>query len=190
MASQPAAELAASAMNALAHAIEALYTPLANPVASMAALRAAHLIAAGLAPAEPRRAEVALGGLLAGYASGQTGYAMHHVVCQTVVRLAATPHAQTNAVVLPHSVRVMVDRAPAEIGRLARTLGADSASEAPDAVGRLVARTGVTTLRELGVRPGQLDAIVDAVAGRPELANTPGPPGPADIRAMLASALG
>ncbi|MEA2449516.1 MAG: maleylacetate reductase [Thermoleophilaceae bacterium] len=190
MASQPAAELAASAMNALAHAIEALYTPLANPVASMAALRAAHLIAAGLAPAEPRRAEVALGGLLAGYASGQTGYAMHHVVCQTVVRLAATPHARTNAVVLPHSVRLMVDRAPAEIGRLARTLGAESAAEAPDAVGRLVARTGVTTLRELGVRPGQLDAIVDAVAGRPELANTPGPPGPADIRAMLASALG
>ena len=33
MASQPATELAASAMNALAHGMEALYTPLANPVA-------------------------------------------------------------------------------------------------------------------------------------------------------------
>ena len=35
-------------MNALAHAVEALYTPLANPVAEMAALRAAELIAEGL----------------------------------------------------------------------------------------------------------------------------------------------
>src|SRR4051794_23378349 len=75
MASQPPAELAASALNALAHAIEALYTPLANPVASMAALRGAHLIAGGLAPEEPRRDDLALGALLAGYASGQTGYA-------------------------------------------------------------------------------------------------------------------
>ena len=36
MASQPMPDLAASAMNALAHAIEALYTPLANPVAEQA----------------------------------------------------------------------------------------------------------------------------------------------------------
>ena len=47
MASQPMPDLAASAMNALAHAVEALYTPLANPVAEIAALRAAELIAAG-----------------------------------------------------------------------------------------------------------------------------------------------
>ena len=45
MASQPATELAASAMNALAHGMEALYTPLANPVAERAALRGAELIA-------------------------------------------------------------------------------------------------------------------------------------------------
>ena len=45
MASAPLPRLAASAMNALAHAMEALYTPLANPVTSLAALRAAELIA-------------------------------------------------------------------------------------------------------------------------------------------------
>ena len=45
MASAPAPRLAASAMNALAHAMEALYTPLANPVTTMAALRAASLLA-------------------------------------------------------------------------------------------------------------------------------------------------
>ena len=54
-------------MNALAHALEALYTPLANPVCELAALRAATLIARGLEADE--RSELALGALLAGYAS-------------------------------------------------------------------------------------------------------------------------
>src|SRR4051794_3641218 len=101
MASAPLPLLAATALNALAHAVEALYTPLANPVANMAALRGASLIASGLRgegdPSPPAREELALGALLAAYASGQTGYAVHHVVCQTIVRLGGTPHAETNA---------------------------------------------------------------------------------------------
>jgi maleylacetate reductase len=187
MASQPAKDLAASALNALAHAIEALYTPLSNPVSSMAALRAAHLIAGGLSTDEAGRDDLALGALLAGYASGQTGYAFHHVVCQTAVRVAGTPHAQTNAVVLPHSVRLAASRAPAEIARLARTLGdADAAA----AVARLTAKTGVTTLRELGMSDDQVDAVVQAAAGRPEVRNTPRPPTAEDLRGLLSAALG
>jgi alcohol dehydrogenase class IV len=187
MASQPAGDLAASALNALAHAIEALYTPLANPVASMAALRAAHLVAGGLAGAEPLRDDLALGALLAGYASGQTGYAFHHVVCQATVRIAGTPHAQTNAVVLPHSVRLAAARAPEAIARLARTLGdADAAA----AVERLTAKAGVTTLRELGMREDKVGEIVAAAAGRAEIRNTPDPPGPDELRALLLAALG
>jgi maleylacetate reductase len=177
-------------MNALAHAVEALYTPLANPVASMTALRGAHLIATGLARPEPVRADVALGALLAGYASGTTGIAFHHALCQTVVRTAGTPHAQTNAVILPHSVRFMLDRAPEEMARLGRTLGARSADGAPDAVARLSARTGVTTLRALGVRGDSLDAIADAAAAAPTVANTPRPPGAAELRELLVRALG
>ena len=191
MASQPERDLAASAMNALAHAVEALYTPLANPVASMAALRAAHLIAAGLGAEEPGRDDLALGALLAGYASGQTGYAFHHVVCQTTVRLAGTPHGQTNAVVLPHSVRLMENRAPGAIGRLARSLGApDGGAAAGDRVARLVERTGVSSLRELGMRNDQVDAIADAAAGRAEVQNTPRPPDRDELRTLVAAALG
>jgi alcohol dehydrogenase class IV len=187
MASQPAGDLAASALNALAHAIEALYTPLANPVASMAALRAAHLIAGAVGGDDPRRDDLALAALLAGYASGQTGYAFHHVVCQSTVRLAGTPHAQTNAVVLPHSVRFVEPRAPEQIARLARTLGDGDASAA---VARLTKKAGVTTLRELGMREEQIDPIVEAVAGRPEVRNTPRPPGPDELRGLLLAALG
>ena len=96
-------------MNALAHAMEALYTPLANPVTELAALRAAELIADG-APGDPAGRGAALGALLAGYASARTGIAVHHAVCQTIVRTAGTPHAETNAVMLPHSAGLMAGR--------------------------------------------------------------------------------
>ena len=115
--------LAATAMNALAHAIESLYAPFANPVTEEAALRSARLFADAL-PRDPAPAPaLAEAAFLAGYAVGNAGLAVHHAVCQTIVRTCGTPHAQTNAVMLPHSVRLMSLRAPGEIGRLASALG-------------------------------------------------------------------
>jgi len=111
-------------------------------------LEGAALIARGLAPEEPGRDEVALGSLLAGYALGATGLALHHVVCQTLVLIAGTSHAQTNAVMLPHSVRLMAPRVPHEIGRFAEALGSGSPDPAAagDLVTPLAARSGVSSL--------------------------------------------
>ena len=204
MASQPMPELAASAMNALGHAVEALYVPLANPVADMAALRAAELIAGGLSGAPPGRGRLALGGLLAGYAVGLTGFAVHHAVCQTIVRVARTPHAQTNAVMLPHSLRLMVPRAPEELRLLAEALAPEEGSEAAVALGRedageprravervraLAAQAGVTRLSELGAGPDVIAAVVSAVLERPELHNTPDPPDEGELTALLEAAM-
>jgi maleylacetate reductase len=183
MASQPMPGLAASAMNSLAHATESLYTPLANPVAEMAALRAAALFARGLDdPRAPRRADLALAALLGSWAMGTTGYAVHHVVCQTIVRVMETPHAETNAVMLPHTVRFMAMRAPDAVEKLRKAIGGDVADLAETA--------GPTTLGELGADPSRLDAVVDAAAGRGELGNTPGgAPTPERLRAFVAAAL-
>jgi alcohol dehydrogenase class IV len=182
MASQPLPDLAASAMNALAHAVEALYTPLANPVAEMAALRAAEMIAEGLEPEAPDRTALALGAVLAGYAVGQTGFAVHHAVCQTIVRVCGTPHSQTNSVMLPHFVSFMEPRAPREIGLLGHALGRD--------VAELAARAGVTNLGELGVVEADLPRIMDGVAQRGDIAaNTPGAPSDNEIRAVIERAL-
>jgi alcohol dehydrogenase class IV len=183
MASQPMPALAASAMNALAHAVEALYTPLANPVSSAAALRSAELIAAALLDGEPDRPAVALGALLAGYASGVTGYAVHHVVCQATVRLGGTPHAETNATVLAHSVRLMRSRAPEEIEALERALGGN------EVLDRLAERAGVSGLRALGLDPARADDIAAEAAGRPELQNTPSPPDEQELRALVQAAV-
>ncbi|MGH2963296.1 MAG: iron-containing alcohol dehydrogenase, partial [Solirubrobacterales bacterium] len=65
MTSQPEDRLRASAMNALAHGADSLYTPLVNPVTEMAALRGAGLLAGALdqALAERDRAALALGAI-------------------------------------------------------------------------------------------------------------------------------
>jgi alcohol dehydrogenase class IV len=191
MTSQTGPQRAASAMNALAHAMEALYTPLANPVAELAALRAAELFAETVPDDDPDREHLALAALLGGYAVGTTGLAVHHALCQTVVRVCGTPHAETNAVILPHSARLMAARAPGEIGALARALG-DPAGDPEAAAGRLAklaARSGHTRLSTLGVEESQLEEVVAGVLPHPGVAATPEPPGGEELLELLRATL-
>jgi alcohol dehydrogenase class IV len=176
MASAPRRRLVATAMNALAHAMESLYTPRANPVAEMAALRGARLLGAELPKDEPCGGELALGALLGGYAVGTTGLAVHHAVCQTIVRACGTPHAETNAVMLPHSARLMAARAPREMGEFARALGAPEADAAAASarVAALTALSGFTRLSELGVTESAMEEVASAAAGHPAVQATPG----------------
>ncbi len=183
IASAPMPGLAASAINALAHAMEALYTPLANPVTSLAALRAASLLAEGISAADPpERSALALGAVLAGYASGSTGIAVHHAVCQTLVRDAGTPHAETNAVMLPHTARLMVPRAPEALAEFTAALGDRDLSS-------LAALSGHTRLSSLGVTEEQLTGVASTVAEHPLIANTPQPPDFAELLELLREAL-
>jgi maleylacetate reductase len=182
MASQPGPELWASAMNALAHGMEALYTPLANPVSEAAALRGAEAIFAE---------DVALGALLCGWASGMSGFAVHHATCQLLVRTAGSPHAQTNAVMLPHFAGMMSARAPGVMGELARALGDPDGN--PDAAAgraaKLSARSGHTRLATLGVDDEHLPRVAAAVMRHPALGNTPDPPGEDELLELLRDAL-
>jgi alcohol dehydrogenase class IV len=125
MTSQEEGQLRASAMNALAHGANTLYLP----VSEMAALRGAELIAVALDQEreERDRAALALGSLLCGYAIDSAGLGLHHVISQTLVRICGTPHAETNAAVLPHALAFLAGRAPGPYERLAVSLGTDSA---------------------------------------------------------------
>jgi alcohol dehydrogenase class IV len=191
MASQPAQRLAGSAMNALAHAMESLYTPMTNPVSELAALRAASLIAGALPEAAARREDLALASILAGYAVGATGLAVHHAVCQTIVRVVGTPHAETNAVMLPHFARLMADRAPAELSALALALGdpAGDPAAAAGLISKLAARSGHTRLSTLGVTEEQLPQVADAVQGHRGIDATPRPPDREELLELLRAAL-
>jgi maleylacetate reductase len=190
MASQPMPGLAASALNAMAHAVEALYTPLTNPGAELTGLQAIELIAQGLGQADPDRPRLALGALLAGWAAGSAGYAFIHVLCQTTVRVAGTPHAQTYAVMLPHGLRLLEPRVPDLLTRVAAALGAEDPTPelAAARAAHLGAQAHVVRLSALGVEEDQLDEIVAQASGRAELQNTPDPPEPDELKALLRAA--
>jgi alcohol dehydrogenase class IV len=182
MTSAPEARLRASAMNALGHGAEALYTPLANPVSTMAALHGAELIAAAL-EGEREAAGLALGAMLCAYAIDSALFAIHHVVCQTLVQICDTPHAETNAAMLPFTLMAVQPHAPDEIAALAQALGAT-----PEEISeRVTELTGQRyRLRDLGARRDQLEAVAEAAGARPDLASTPGgAPSEAALLALL-----
>jgi alcohol dehydrogenase class IV len=193
MASQDPQSRAASAMNALAHAAEALYGPLANPVAEMAALRAAEHLARGLEADDEAKArpELALGSILAGYAVGSAGFALHHLLGQTLVRVTGVPHAAAYAVLLPFTLEAMLERATPAITKLGEALGLGARNPAavPARVAELAAQAGPRRLSELGMEEGQIDAVISAALERPDLGNTPNPPGADELRALLRGAL-
>jgi maleylacetate reductase len=169
--------------------MEALYAPLANPIGELAALRAAELLSGGIGAAEPRRPDLGLGALLAGYSSGVSGFAILHVICQTIVRVTGVPHARTYAVMLPHVARWMQARAAGAMTKLARAIGEPSGDAAP-ALGRLASRAEVHRLGELGIESDQAKTLVEAVMARPDAsATTPGGVRDNDVQTIIEEAL-
>jgi maleylacetate reductase len=162
-------------MNALAHGAEPLYTPLANPVASLAALRGAKLLATALDQprAQRDRSALALGSLLCAYALDSAHFALHHVVCQTLVRTMHIPHAETNATVLPRAMEAMRNRAPEAMSALARSLGT-SRKRIGERIEELAG--GLRRLSDLGADHSKLETAVATMLGRSELRMTPDPP--------------
>ncbi len=186
-ASQPLADLAQSAGNALGHAVEGPMTTLGNPAARLAGLAAAQLIAGALAGdrlEESVRDAVALGALLAGYAIGSAGYGLHHVVSQTLARFAGVPHGAANTIMLPHTIPALAQRAPDWHGQLAAELGADPG----DLAGRLLRHGGLSGLSVLGVTEGELELCARQAAERAELAMTPPPAGVEELRMLYRAA--
>jgi len=187
MTSAPEPQLRATAMNALAHAAESLYTPLADEESRGDALRAAELIARSLDAdrADRDRSELALGALLAGSAVDRAGIALHHALGQTLVRVLDTPHAETYAALLPATMAAMRERAPEQIEALAVALGTD-----PESIGdRIRELAGDRRLGELGADRDRIGEVIEVAIARPELFQmTPGELERADLEAILRAA--
>jgi alcohol dehydrogenase class IV len=186
MASQPEAALRASAMNALAHGADTIYLPRSNPVSEAAALRGAELIARAVDEERESRDRSALawGALLCGYAIDSAGLGLHHLVCQTLVRLCNTPHAETNAAILPHSVAVLAGRAPEPYERLAAALKI----EPEDLQGRIAELGRPPRLSEVGADGSRLDEAIEAMLKRPELQRVPRPPSRQELAELVSRA--
>ena len=188
MTSAPEPQLRATAMNALAHGAESLYTPNADSASREAALRGAELLAKALdeTPGLRDRASLALGAMLCSIAVDRAaGIALHHVLGQTAVRVLGVPHAEAYAALLPETMRAMRERAPEQIDALATALGTN-ADALPERIADLA---GHRRLGELGADRSRLDDVVDQALARPELAlQTPGEISREDLAEILNAA--
>jgi len=158
--SLPPALSATSGLNAIAHAVEALYASDANPIVSLMAeegIRAlGHALPAILANPADREARAAAlyGAWLSGTCLGAVGMALHHKLCHVLGGTFDLPHAETHAVILPHAAAYNAPAAPEALGRAARALGVagGEAAEAGPALAALAARLGAPrALRALGM---------------------------------------
>ncbi len=184
-ASQPLPELAASAGNALGHAIEGAVTALATPVPTLAARDAARRLALALpATGEPDRDQLALGALLSGYAIDANWYGLHHVMSQTLVREAGAGHGPANAAMLPVTSAALRRRLPDAVAAIDAVAG-----EPVEQIARRFAElAGAARLRDIGIAENVLNGCAQAASERSELALTPPPAGRDELEELYREA--
>jgi maleylacetate reductase len=173
----PAGESAGSAMNALAHCAEALYTTGRSEQTDSEALAGASLISTWLPVVvssgndlEARRG--LLEGAMHAGAALRAGMGVGHAMAQTLGGRYGLPHGAMNAVCLPVALRFNRPVAANEISRLGSAMGA---SDTDERVSSLAALAGPTRLREYGVPRDELGEVAEATAARPAARSNPRP---------------
>lgn len=169
--SLPPAVAGPSGINAVAHCVEALYAPDANPITSLTAEEGIRAFSQSL-PRVVRgpgdlsvHSEALYGAWLAGAALGAVGMGLHHRLCHTLGGSFNLPHAQTHTAILPHAAAYNRSAAPAAMERIARALGSD---DAPRGLYDLaVAVEGPISLREIGMREEDLDRAATIAVEKP-----------------------
>ena len=132
----PAKMTITSGMNAIAHAVEALYSPESNPMIDMLAEQGIAAIARSLPiiHKDPNnkeaRSDALFGAWACGTCLGAVGMSLHHKLCHTLGGSFDMPHAETHTVILPHVVVYNEPGAKDAIAIVARALGTKNAAQA------------------------------------------------------------
>ncbi|MGW0820743.1 maleylacetate reductase [Streptomyces sp. NPDC002845] len=159
-----------SGINAIAHAVEALYAPDASPLVSLTAEEGARAMAGAL-PAlatDPEdmdaRGRALYGAWLCGTVLGATTMGLHHKLCHVLGGAFGLPHAETHTVVLPYVLAYNAPAAPDAITALTRALDSDDPAHA---LWQLPRRLGAPrSLAELGLKEGDLAQSAAQVTGQ------------------------
>jgi maleylacetate reductase len=169
--SLPPALSATSGINAIAHAVEALYAEDRNPIISLMAEETIRVLAGALPriAATPddteARSDALYGAWLCGMALGAVGVALHHKLCHALGGSFDLPHAETHAVVLPHAVAYNAPAAPAAMARIARALGVNDAAAG---LAALACDLGAPrALKDLGMPEDGIDIAAEIATRNP-----------------------
>ncbi len=166
---------AATGLDALTHAVEALASNASSPVTDLNALEAIALVFEHLEAAIERpddstgREGMMLASLFAGLAFSNASLGAVHAMAHSLGGLLDLPHGLCNAVLLSHVMQANFDDARKPYLRMGERLGlfregiafSEKKEILLDAVRGLVRRAGVTQgLADLGMKPASLAALV------------------------------
>ncbi|NTF33832.1 maleylacetate reductase [Rhizobium skierniewicense] len=161
----PVAMSVTSGLNAVAHAVEALYAREGNPVISLLAEQGISAFARALPiiarqPDDPdARADALYGAWLCGLCLGSVGMALHHKLCHTLGGMFNLPHGPMHTSLLPHAVAYNAPAAPEAMRRVAGALGArDAAGGLFDLAEKLGASMA---LKSMGMPADGIDPAVE-----------------------------
>jgi maleylacetate reductase len=190
-ASTPARVRAETGMNALAHCVEAAYSPYRTPEAEAIALAGARTIGGSL----PRvvddpddagaRSSMLAGAALAGRCLLNAGMGVHHGLAQLVGGRTGIPHGLANAILLAHAVAFNASTVTAEVDQIGAALGGDAVG-AIDALRTEVGLPG--RLSEVGVVEDDLEAVARLSQSNANVARNPRPVSEDDALSILRAA--
>ncbi|MFD6287659.1 maleylacetate reductase [Streptomyces sp. NPDC060205] len=157
-----------SGVNAVAHAVEALYAPDTSPLIALMAEEGVRAMTSALPeiaaePTDPEaRGRALYGAWLCGSCLGATTMGLHHKLCHVLGGTFGLPHAETHTVILPYALAFNAPAAPAAVHALNRALGTD---DAPHALWTLAGDLGAPrSLAGLGLARPDLKAAAELVA--------------------------
>ena len=183
-------------IRAVDHAAEDICSINGQPIAEGAAYHALRLLGSGLpmVKADPDDREARLDCQIGAWMSmvgSQTGVSKgaSHGIGHVLGGTAGVPHGYTSCIMLPHVLRFNREVNAEKQARISQALGRPD-ELAADVVGGLIAGLGLPTrLRDVGVRPEQLDLIAEnSMHDRWVHTNPRKIDGPTVIRALLDAA--
>ena len=186
----PKAIAGPSALNAIAHSVEALYAQEANPVIDMMAeesIRAlGQAIPVFMAEGDASDAyETGLyGSWLAGICLGSVGMAIHHKICHTLGGSFDLNHADIHCLMIPYSAAYNREAAPKAMAAIARALGTSDGPSGLYDLMQVAARK--KSLKEFGLSEADLDKAADQAVENPYY--NPRPVTREGVREMLQAA--
>lgn len=187
--SLPVAMTVTSALNAIAHGIEGLYATDANPITDMMALDAMRAFKSALPAviADPSdtgaRSKVLYGAWLCSTTLGYVSMALHHKLCHVLGGSFGLPHADTHAIMLPHTAGFNAKAVPDKLAPVAEIFGGSVGGGLWDFA---KANHAPLKLADLGLSEADLDRAADIATRNPY--DNPRPFDREDIRALLGAA--
>jgi alcohol dehydrogenase class IV len=154
-----------SAMNALAHSLEALYAKDGNPATSLMAEESIRALGNALprilADARDKEAwtQALYGSWLAAACLGSVSMAVHHRICHTLGGIFDLADADIHCVLLPYTIAFNSKMAPEAMSRAGRALGSDDAASA--LYDLMLKAASQTSLKEMGLTRAALEKVAD-----------------------------